>query len=65
MCAVQDVIKRMMVGAKTAVRTELTAQLEEQGYIEQVMALLKEKNFFCSSYCFDFNVNWFCLKRAP
>ena len=44
MCPVQDVIKRMMVGAKTAVRTELTAQLEEQGYIEQVMALLKEKN---------------------
>jgi hypothetical protein len=34
----------MMVGSKTAVRTELTAQLEEQGYIEQVMSLLKEKN---------------------
>jgi hypothetical protein len=40
----QDVVKRMMVGSKTAVRTELTAQLEEQGYIEQVMSLLKEKN---------------------
>jgi hypothetical protein len=26
-----NVIKRMMAGAKTAVRTELTAQLEEQG----------------------------------
>jgi len=39
-----DVVKRMMVGSKTAVRTELTAQLEEQGYIEAVMALLKEKN---------------------
>ena len=37
-------MKRMMVGSKTAVRTELTAQLEEQGYIEQVMSLLKEKN---------------------
>ena len=44
MCPVQDVIKRMMIGAKTAVRTELTAQLEEQGYIEQIMSLLKEKN---------------------
>ena len=34
----------MMVGAKTVVRTELTAQLEEQGYIEQIMSLIKEKN---------------------
>ena len=34
----------MMVGSKTAIRTELTAQLEEQGYIEQIMSLLKEKN---------------------
>ena len=34
----------MMVGSKTAIRTELTAQLEEQGYIEQIMSLIKEKN---------------------
>eukprot|EP01052_Picozoa_sp_SAG31_P006407 SAG31_NODE_294_length_18242_cov_28.418949_19_plen_83_part_00 len=33
-----------MGGAKSSVRTELVAQLEEQGYIETIMSLLKEKN---------------------
>jgi hypothetical protein len=40
----QDAVRRMMNGAKPSVRTELVAQLEEQGYIESIMSLLKQKN---------------------
>jgi len=39
-----DVVRRMMCGAKVSVRTELTAQLEEQGYIEAIMSMLQQKD---------------------
>ena len=39
----QDVVRRMLTGAKPSIRTELTAQLEEQSYIEAIMSMLKVK----------------------
>lgn len=34
----------MITGAKSSVRTELTAQLEEQGYIESILSTLKDQH---------------------
>jgi hypothetical protein len=34
----------MLTGAKSLVRTNLTDQLEEQGYIEAIMGILKAKD---------------------
>ena len=55
-----DVLRKMLVGSKSSVRTELATQLEEQGFIPAIFENLKDKT---EPVCQEMVVNFGALSE--